>query len=53
MLDYLREAGVIVNDNIKTFNVSPILLPIVIDKVEQGRRGEGVSAAYQLEIEDT
>ena len=27
--------------------------PVVIDKVEQGRRGEGVSAAYHLEIEDT
>ena len=48
VLDYLREAGLIVNDNIKT-STFPILLPIVIDKAEQGRRGEGVSAAYWSE----
>jgi Holliday junction resolvase RusA-like endonuclease len=35
VLDCLREAGVIVNDNIKSFNGSLILLPAVIDKVER------------------
>jgi Holliday junction resolvase RusA-like endonuclease len=38
VLDCLREVGVIVNDNIKSFNSfngSLILLPAVIDKVER------------------
>lgn len=35
VLDCLREAGVIANDNIKSFNGSVILLPAVIDKVER------------------
>jgi len=35
VLDCLREAGVIVNDNIKSFNGSLILLPAVIDKNER------------------
>jgi Holliday junction resolvase RusA-like endonuclease len=35
VLDCLREAGVIVNDNIKSFNGSLILLPAVIDRVER------------------
>ena len=35
VLDCLREAGVIVNDNIESFNGALILLPVVIDKVER------------------
>jgi hypothetical protein len=34
-LDCLREAGVIVNDNINSVNDSLILLPAVIDKDER------------------
>ena len=39
VLDCLREAGVIVNDNIKSFNGALILLPAVIDKVERVKSG--------------
>ena len=35
VLDCLREAGVIVNDNIKSFNGAVILLPAVVDKDER------------------
>jgi hypothetical protein len=35
VLDCLREAGVIVNDNIKSFNGDVILLPAVVKKDER------------------
>jgi Holliday junction resolvase RusA-like endonuclease len=39
VLDCLGEAGVIVNDNIKSFNGPLILLLAVIDKVERVKIG--------------